>query len=192
MDARVATDADLDDATELLTDAFMTDPVWGWALPDRSALGAWWRFIIRSALGHSWVWVLGDFAAVAVWIPPGVPELSSDDEEKVEPMIEGLAGPRAPEVMALLEQFDAARPESPPHYYLSLLGSDPARRGNGYGMTLLDLTLAKIDAEGMPAYLESSNPVNDARYERRGFKRFGEFERPNGGCVVAKMWREAR
>jgi GNAT superfamily N-acetyltransferase len=191
MDARVATDSDLDGTTELLTDAFMTDPVWAWALPDRSGLAAWWRFNISSALRHNWVWVLGDFAAVAMWIPPGATELSPEEEAEVEPMIEDLAGPRAPEVMALLEQFEAARPEAPPHYYLSLLGSDPARRGNGYGMTLLDLTLAKIDAEGMPAYLESSNPSNDARYERRGFRRFGEFERPDGGHTVAKMWREA-
>jgi GNAT superfamily N-acetyltransferase len=92
--------------------------------------------------------------------------------------------------MKLLELFEAARPASPPHYYLSLLGSDPARRGNGYGMALLDHTLAQIDAEGMPAYLESSNPDNDARYERRGFRRFGEFKRPDGGHTVAKMWRE--
>jgi hypothetical protein len=74
VDTRIATDSDLDGATELLTDAFATDPVWAWALPDRVGLEAWWRFNIRSALRHSWVWVLEDFAAVAMWIPPGAPQ----------------------------------------------------------------------------------------------------------------------
>jgi hypothetical protein len=44
----------------------------------------------------------------------------------------------------------------------------------------------------MPAYLESSNPDNDARYESRGFRRVGEFTRPDEGATVARMWRDAR
>jgi GNAT superfamily N-acetyltransferase len=191
MDARVAAERDLEAITQVLTGAFETDPVWGWAMPDRADLEAWWRFNIRSALRHDWVWVLGDFAAVAMWIPPGVSELTAEEEAEVEPMIHELVGLRAPEVMELLERFEAAQPEMPAHYYLSLLGTDPARRGNGYGMALLELTLEMIDAEGMPAYLESSNPDNDPRYERRGFRRIGDFDRPDGAHTVARMWRDA-
>jgi len=44
----------------------------------------------------------------------------------------------------------------------------------------------------MPAYLESSNPDNDKRYERVGFRRVGEFATPDGSRKVATMWREAR
>ena len=190
VDARIAADDDLGAVTELLTGAFEADPVWGWAMPDRAALETWWRFIIRSSLRrHDWVWVLGDFAAVAMWIPPGLPELTAEEDAEVEPMIGELVGERAPEVMQLLERFEAARPEAP-HYYLSLLGTDPARRGNGYGMALLDATLEMIDADGAPAYLESSNPANDARYERRGFRRIGAFDRPDGAHTVARMWRD--
>jgi hypothetical protein len=42
----------------------------------------------------------------------------------------------------------------------------------------------------MPAYLESSNPSNDHRYERLGFVRVGEFAAPAGGPTVACMWRD--
>jgi hypothetical protein len=56
-------------------------------------------------------------------------------------------------------------------------------------MSLLEDNLAAIDAEGMPAYLESSNSANDSRYERRGFRRIGEFERPDGQAAIATMWR---
>lgn len=193
MEARVATERDLEPATELLTAAFAGDPVWGWAFPDRADLEAWWRFNIRSALRFPWVWVLGDFAAVAMWIPPGESELTEEEEAQVEPMVRRLAGPRATEVLELLERFESSHPgDGPPHFYLSLLGTDPARRGHGYGMTLLEHNLDLIDREQMPAYLESSNPGNDPRYERRGFRRVGEFNRPDEKLTVATMWRDAR
>lgn len=188
----MATEVDLEPATQLLTDAFATDPVWGWAFPDRSDLADWWRFSIRSALRFPWVRVLGDFAACAIWIPPGESELTAQEEAEVEPMIRDLAGSRAEQLLELLERFESSHPEGPPHYYLSLLGTDPARRGNGYGMALLEQNLAAIDSEGMPAYLESSNPANDPRYERRGFRRVGGFNRPDEELTVATMWRDAR
>lgn len=191
MEARVATEHDLDAATEVLTAAFESDPVWGWAFPVRADLEAWWRFNIRSALRFPWVWVLGDFAAVSMWIPPGGSELTAEEEAQVEPMIKELVGSRAPQVMELLERFESSHPEEPAHYYLSLLGTDPARRGQGHGMALLKQNLATIDAEGVPAYLESSNPDNDPRYERLGFRRAGEFTRPDERLTVAAMWRDA-
>jgi GNAT superfamily N-acetyltransferase len=191
MEARVATERDLDAVTGVLTAAFEGDPVWGWAFPDRADLEVWWRFNIRSALRFPWVWVLGDLAAVSMWIPPGESELTAEEEAQVEPMIKELAGSRASQVMELLERFDSSHPERPPHYYLSLLGIDPARRGQGHGMALLEQNLATIDAEGLPAYLESSNPKNDPRYEKRGFRRIGEFTRPDEELTVATMWRDS-
>jgi GNAT superfamily N-acetyltransferase len=191
VETRIATDTDLDRATEVLTSAFEHDPVWSWAFPEREALAAWWRLYVRSALGYCGVWILGDFAAVASWIPPGENELSAEDEALVDPLVRELAGARAPEVLELLERFGSSRPEDPPHYYLSLLGTDRAQRGHGYGMELLERNLALIDSARMPAYLESSNPDNCPRYERRGFRRVGQFERPDRGLTIPTMWREA-
>jgi ribosomal protein S18 acetylase RimI-like enzyme len=190
--ARTCTPADLDGLTKLLWLAFHDDPVWSWAFPDRDGLKAWWRFCIKSALRHPWTWVAGDFAAAAVWIPPGESELSEEEEHRVAPLIEELAGSRAPAVMELLERFEASQPTEPPHYYLSLLGTHPDSRGRGLGTRLLAGTLARIDAEGMPAYLESSNPANDRLYERLGFERTGEFSTPDGSHTVTGMWREPR
>ena len=59
-------------------------------------------------------------------------------------------------------------------------------------MGLLAENLARIDELGMPAYLESSNPKNVARYERLGFERIGEFTTPDASRAVATMWREPR
>lgn len=56
-------------------------------------------------------------------------------------------------------------------------------------MGLLVENLQAIDAEGMPAYLESSNPANCPRYEEIGFERIGSFSTPDGSHEVAMMWR---
>jgi GNAT superfamily N-acetyltransferase len=190
VNARVATSEDLDGLTVTLTAAFTTDPLWSWALPEPPALASWWRLLVNSALRYGWVWTIDDYAAAAVWIPPGGVELTPEEEARVEPLLAELAGSRAPEVLELMARFGSTHPKDPPHYYLSLLGTHPDHRGNGLGMALLAHNLATIDAERMPAYLESSNPANDARYERHGFRRIGAFTRPDEQLTVSTMWRD--
>ena len=148
--------------------------------------------MIKSALRYPWVWITSGHTAASVWIPPEGSELTAQEEASVEPLLEELLGARSGDVMELLERFDASHPTGEPHYYLSLLGTHPDHRGQGVGMALLAENLARIDEQSMPAYLESSNPDNDKRYERLGFRRVGEFSTPDGSRKVASMWREAR
>jgi GNAT superfamily N-acetyltransferase len=192
MTARVATARDLDGVTATLTAAFAEDPLWSWAFPDRESLAAWWRFHLSSALRYPWVWVVGDYDAASVWIPPEGVELTDEEEGRVESILRDLIGVRAAEVIELLERFERTHPRDEPHYYLSLLGIRPDRRGSGLGMGLLAENLARIDSEGMPAFLESSNSANDHRYERLGFERVGQFTRPDEAVSVSTMWRPAR
>lgn len=192
MAPRVATEADLESLTNTLTLAFEHDPLWRWAFPEPGTLEPFWRMFIGSALRYRQVWVVDSYAAAASWIPPGGSELTEEGEEQVEPLLRSLIGDRAPLVMTLLERFEEAHPRDRPHYYLSLLGTHPDRRGEGLGMALLADNLARIDEEGAHAYLESSNPANDARYEGVGFERVGEFLTPDGAHTVTTMWREAR
>jgi GNAT superfamily N-acetyltransferase len=187
---RVATANDLDGVTATLTAAFADDPLWSWALPDPETLGVWWRFLVQSALRYPCTWTLDGYAAVAVWIPPDGIELTEDEEHQVGPLLDDLAGPRAGEVVELLERFDTTHPEGPPHYYLSLLGVHPDQRGKGIGMGLLAQNLTTMDAEGTPAYLESSNSANDRRYERLGFGKVGSFTTPDNVVEVSTMWRD--
>jgi GNAT superfamily N-acetyltransferase len=191
LEARTATPEDLDGLTALLTAAFAEDPIWRWAFPD-SGLEVLWRFLVGSALRYPNVWVAGDYAAAAVWIPPGGVELTEAEEEQIEPLVQSIIGPRAAEVIELMERFDANHPHGTPHYYLSLLGTDPRHRGEGIGMALLRHNLAQIDAEGTPAYLESTNPGNNTRYEGVGFSPRGSFSTPDESRSVTTMWREPR
>jgi GNAT superfamily N-acetyltransferase len=189
-DIRVARASDVDGLTETLSAAFETDPLWSWALPERKDLAVWWRFLIQSALRYPWVWIRGEYAAASVWIPPDGDELTAEEEERIEPLLNDLAGPRAPEILELVERFDASHPREQPHYYLSLLGTHPDHRGSGLGMALLAENLARTDTEGVPAYLESSNPANNERYERLGFRQVGEFTTPDDARTVTTMWRD--
>ncbi len=177
--------------------AFEDDPLWSWVFPDAEKrseqYATWFGFFVESALPNGWVWVTNDEAsAAAVWTPPGEQELSDEVEAKVEPFLEDALGTHAPEVLETIERLEAVCPDGPPFYYLSFLGTRPDSRGQGIGMGLLSENLARIDAAGKPAYLESSNPANNSRYERLGFERRDTFSTPDGQHQVTTMWRDAR
>jgi GNAT superfamily N-acetyltransferase len=192
--ARIAVPADLPALAETLARAFYADPVWSWAFPDPERrleqLRAVWGLVAEAALSYRSAWLSGDCAAAALWIPPGKPELLPADEERLADFLAELLGDGASRVLETFERFEAAHPEDEPHYYLSLLGTNPDHRGRGLGMGLLAATLERIDAEGVPAFLESSNPANTPRYERLGFSVCGRFELPADGPEVTQMWRE--
>ena len=177
-----------------LAEAFFLDPVWGWAFADASQRKihheAWFRLLIRSALPHRWVWTTPAHEAVSVWVPPGCPELSEDDDALLEPMLEELLGTRFQLVMEVFECFEAAHPRSEDHFYLSLLGTHTDHRGLGLGMGLLADNLVHVDTAQMPAYLESTNPANIRRYQSVGFEICGAFDLPEDGPVVTTMWRD--
>lgn len=196
--SRPATIEDLELATAVMTVAFADDPVWGqWAFPDpdperrRDQRRAWWRFNLQSALRYPWLRLTAGGEAAALWIPPGGEELTRPEEGRVPTLLTALVGDHADVFLEGLELFDASHPRREPHYYLSLLGTHADHRGHGFGIALLAENLRLIDAEHMPAYLESSNPGNVFRYERLGFRTVGGFTLPAGGPSVDTMWRAA-
>jgi GNAT superfamily N-acetyltransferase len=176
----------------VIAEAFLHDPTWSWAFPDPAARRRWWEVCIDGALRYPWVLRTGGFETVSVWIPPDGTEFSTEQEERLPALLLELVGSRAPDVTELLNRFGEAHPRHAPHYYLSLLATADAQRGRGAGMAMLRENLARIDLEGRPAYLESSNPANDARYQALGFVPVTSFSAPGGGPVVTGMWREGR
>jgi len=172
--------------------AFMRDPTWSWAFPDPDARRRWWQVCVHEALRYPWVLCTGGFEAVAVWIPPDRSEFSAAEESRLPDFVRELVGRRAPEVTELLRRFGDAHPRHAPHYYLSLLATADEHRGRGLGIALLRENLARIDLEGRPAYLESSNPGNNPRYQSLGFVPVTSFQAPGDGPLVTGMWREGR
>jgi threonine dehydratase len=103
--------------------------------------------------------------------------------------IERLGGEVIKVPFELWERFAANHPHDEPHAYLSLLATHPDHRGQGIGQRLLAEDLARWDAARLPAYLESTNPGNDHRYERAGFRRIGGFRAVLDDAPISTMWR---
>jgi ribosomal protein S18 acetylase RimI-like enzyme len=194
---RVAERADLKRIGEALARAFEHDPLWGWAFEDTSrerklaSLAEVFGFFAGAALGFGWVRVTDGVEAVALWIPPGSPEMTPADEERLPGVIaDACEAAPAARVSELLDAFEANHPHEPPHYYLSLLATHPDHAGQGFGVGLVADNLAEMDAADPPAaaFLESSNPRNVARYERLGFRPTREVELI-AGLTGTQMWR---
>jgi GNAT superfamily N-acetyltransferase len=193
--ARSATADDVPVVTGCLASAFYDDPVWGyWAFPDESSryerLYGLMRFWVVGGIRYPWVHMTDGAEAVAVWLPPGADEMTSEQAAEFEAFVTQTLGRRAHEVLSLFERFAEHHPVQP-HYYLGLWATHRDHAGRGLGTALIHDDLARLDAEHMPAYLESTNPGNLARYEALGFQRRDDFG-PVNGPIITTMWREAR
>ena len=188
---RTATASDEAGAINVLALAFSTDPVARWVWPDAHTyltnFAAFARAFGGAAFTHGSAHVLDDFAGAALWLPPG----AHPDEETMVGLIQATV-PEAdqPEMFAVLEQMGGYHPTEP-HWYLPMIGVDPAHQNKGLGGALLRHALERCDRDHLPAYLESSNPRNVPLYQRHGFEVIGEVQAGNSATIAA-MLRKAR
>ncbi len=177
-----------------LTRAFMDDPVPEWICGDEALrermLARFYRLLLRRVARHDEVWTTADRSGAAIWLPPGSERLGVGDQLV---LMWSLAFARlatsAPRVVSGLIRADDAHPRQPPHWYLMVLGVDPASQGRGYGSRLLAPVLDRCGTDGVGAYLESSKESNIPFYARHGFRVTGEIELPSGPTIYS-MWRE--
>jgi GNAT superfamily N-acetyltransferase len=195
--ARLATAVDALDAATTLALGFAQDPVWGaWAFPDPTdrvaRLVEYWAPFVNAGLKYDGVWLTPGVGAVAVWVPPGQPDMDADDEAAAVSAVERLCGDRVPRMLQAFDLFESNHQTlGEPHWYLSLLATHPDHRGQGLGMALVAAPLDLVDQTHLPAYLESTNDANLARYGRAGFVERARFDLPEGPTVTT-MWRTAR
>jgi len=175
--------------------AFAADPVWEPAL--RRSDGRidhhepYWRRFVAAAVDQGTAFMTDGGEAVAIWVPPGGDELPLEGVEALDAFLEEHLDADAVCAMhTLYERFEASRAPLGPHYYLSLLATHPDHRGKGVGQALLADNLSAWDDAGAPAYLESTNPANDHRYARAGFRPIGGFQTVLDRAWVSAMWRD--
>jgi GNAT superfamily N-acetyltransferase len=192
---RRATSADIEPVSEALARAFYDDPVIRWMLPsDRRRLTQARRFFrarMRQLLHHDGVFTSDDRAGAALWAPPGAWEVRLGATlQLAAPLLPSLVA-RLPRALRGLSLVEAEHPREPEHWYLAVLGTDPSRQGEGIGSALLQPVLDSCDADGVPAYLESSKERNVDFYSRFGFRVTTELRLPKGPPLWP-MWREPR
>ncbi|HWF77545.1 MAG TPA: GNAT family N-acetyltransferase, partial [Caulobacteraceae bacterium] len=69
-------------------------------------------------------------------------------------------------------------------------GVAPAAQGRGVGSALLRAANARLDAEGLPAYLETATTRNVALYRRHGYEVISEHKARADAPTMWSMWRE--
>ena len=191
---RIAAGPDAAKVTQILTEAFHADGMWAaWAFPNaqtrRANREAVFRLFVEGALRFPATWLSAGESAAAVWIPPDESDLSAEQETEIAAWLQATDA-ATDRILAAFELFQAARPPEP-HYYLSLLGTNPRYAGRGHGQRLLAHNLDRIDAEEQPAYLDTSDELVPL-YGRFGFQVVGSFVLPDHGPRVNTMWRSCR
>jgi GNAT superfamily N-acetyltransferase len=182
---------------EVLADAFAEDPVFAWLIPPQvpgrdDRLRTFFTSMSRGylRLGKP-CYLTDDASAAALWAAPGSWDMPLS-QIILEAAPSGLAF-RSLLLRALRTQLQIAglhAGQSPPHWYLGYLGTRHDRQGEGLGTRMLREVLARADADGVPAYLESSNERNLPLYERNGFRVVGDLRALGHGPTIWRMWRE--
>lgn len=199
MTIRRATIEDLPRLSNTLALAFADYPWTDWTVAadhhhDRLT-GLFAKDLREVGLMHGEVWVAEDCTAVAVWMPPdeagnGAKGSGEYPASGTTAEHEALIGDRLPQANEASAFVEAHHPKTP-HWYLASMGTRPNWQGWGLGSAVIAPVLERCDAEGVPAYTETSAPRNVGFYRRHGFEVMKELDVP-GGPHVWLMWREPR
>ncbi|HWF01089.1 MAG TPA: GNAT family N-acetyltransferase [Caulobacteraceae bacterium] len=193
-----ATAADADAVAGDLCDAFADDVMFDWFLRDdarRDAVRArFFRFLIgKMAFGSgALVERPASGGAAAVWLPfeAAGPNGLGTLIRAAPTMLAATGLSRILRLMAVMEDMDRHHPMERRHAYLWFLGVARRAQGRGIGSRLLAVGTARLDAEDLPAYLETQTERNLALYQRFGFEIISKHHPRKDSPPLWSMWRE--
>lgn len=190
---RAASQQDWKQLGAITAEAFAEDPVNLWIFGNTAPMAPVFGALARSVyLPRGFCHVSGDSGAT-MWChssanrePPTLAMMGL----VASIMTKGTKG-AAKRGLAAAETMAKEHPTSP-HLYLFTIGTRKAARGKGLGKGLMAPVLAAADRDGLPCYLENSNPANTGFYRSRGFEQIKMFAAGAGGPPLEAMWREPR
>lgn len=189
VNVRIATSDDEAAVIDVITLGFTSDPMARWSFPNPHTYLRNMPDVVRAfggkAIGAGSAYYVDGFAGAALWLPPGV----EADGERLAALMQTHAPSHViADAMGVFEEMGAYHPQEP-CWYLPLIAVDPTRQGQGYGSALLREALARCDRDGVPAYLESSNPRNISLYKRHGFEILGTIQIGSSPTVTPMLRR---
>ena len=168
--------AEQDNAVGAIVKAFSTDRAARWMYPDSQQYRKHFQSFVKafagSAFEHGSADIVDGYLAAALWLPPGI---HPDDEVMGKLIRSTVLESDQANVFALFQEMDRYHPADP-HWYLPMIGVDPAQQRKGYGSALLQHALARCDRENKLAYLESTSPRSVQLYQRHGFELLGTIQ----------------
>ena len=189
---RKATPEDAPAMVEAMVRAFHEDPVFRWLFPDDRKRPAQSRRYFtgrtRALMRQDEIYTVEGGVAAAMWARPGEWRDPLIDVARQFAALVPALGRRIPQSLRGLHVIEERHPEAP-HWYLSVLGTDPSHQGEGLGSAVIAPILAECDRLEIPAYLETGTERNVHFYVRHGFKVTDEVQMP-GGPPMWLMWRD--
>jgi ribosomal protein S18 acetylase RimI-like enzyme len=162
----------------VLAQAFLRDPFYEYIMPDserRPAQLRWWMArLIRYGYEHGHVRTASHpVSGAAVWLNPDAPTVSVAAMVRLgmaaAPLRIGLTGfVRMVRVTTEWEHLHKQEPAR--HWYLMVIGVDPAQQGQGIGTGLMRPVLEQADRALLPCYLETMTVPNLGFYKKQGFQ----------------------
>lgn len=191
MQITAATPADIEHAVSCLATAFANDPITGFLLQtgpgSRERVARFFSLLMRARIELGMpVLVAQDAATIRgatmgyTTARPTWPIAVTEEWDRFEKDVPGL-----PDRMAVYDEIAEKGMPSLPHYYLGVIGVDPAMHGLGIGAQLLDAFCDRSASDPLSGgvYLETANPANVRFYERAGFVVTGQ-----GALGSATLW----
>jgi ribosomal protein S18 acetylase RimI-like enzyme len=175
-------------ASETLNRAFYDDPLISFIVPrdkKRSRLSRWFGVAVRYGQLYGENYASKDITGVAVWIAPGLSSLNTFRLVNVGmlavPFLFGVSSSRRLiSTLTHQEKLHKKNMQQEEHWYLLLIGVDPAHQGRGIGSTLLWPILQQADRDNVACYLEATKQRNVGFYRRHGFNVLDHAQIPNG------------
>jgi ribosomal protein S18 acetylase RimI-like enzyme len=193
---RRATAADVDAMAAQLAATFFDDPVIRHIFRNEARRDRGLRHYFATQMRADYLPFGGCYTAegsagAAIWAPAGKPLLTGVAAALTMLPVLPYVATHLATTLRLLHVMESMHPHEP-HWYLASLGTAVERQGQGVGSALMAPVLAHCDAEGLPAYLESSKERNVPFYRRHGFEVTHEVPLPGGGPAIWTMWRDPR
>jgi GNAT superfamily N-acetyltransferase len=177
----------------MLARAFYDDPVTAWFYPDAARrmkhARRFFGIRLRQLADQELIYTTSELSGAALWTLPGRWREDLRQSLMLLPMLPVLL-PRIVRSTAAVREIERRHPVAP-HFYLSVIGTEPEQQGGGIGSALLGPVLSRCDSEPMGAYLECSKETNVEFYARHGFTVTERIELPEGPPLWL-MWREPR
>jgi ribosomal protein S18 acetylase RimI-like enzyme len=187
---------DAEEVAASLAAAFARDPHMDWFMRTdagrEAARHAFFRLLIADNLSFARIDRPKSGGAAAVWMPFEWlrPTPLSAELRMLPTMLRTTGLSRFGRLMAIRADMDKHHPMERRHAYLWFLGVAPEAQGMGIGSALLRAANARLDAEGLPAYLETGTTRNVALYRRHGFEVISEHKARADAPTMWSMWRE--
>jgi ribosomal protein S18 acetylase RimI-like enzyme len=179
----MASQTDRQAAIATLAEAFSHEPAFSFILPDYDArcraLARMFRIVFDEDTRAGAIFLTGGAEAVTAWRSPA--QMREGRWEALRTRIPyllafGTAIGRAASVADLIKA------NLPPEgcWYLHYAGSHSQHRGKGFGGAAIRAGLARADADGVGAWLETADEGNLALYQSLGFAVVRQWQVPQG------------